>query len=348
MNTQPRTIVLDPELTPRLPWGLSGELTVAAKAVPGAGQNHVPTRPLQGWATTYATILDDGTLQPVVDREQQVFEAAGRLEAIDWSGYLNGGLWNDTHRAPLPGGEMPDAAMGQSTRYVGVPTMLEFCGAEHYIGQQQRRVGWFTAGHLWDRDDPSSWELYTDHVPTEEELARADEFWRLAQLRAELGTALGFSVHGYMWVSRCKRRILQAQINGLAVCETPANPACPAMPVELAIAAKAVPEVVIGSADVADEVRPCGRCSCPAGVCGTILRKAIDDSVVSGRTNDIGPARTEYTLHQEAMQSMAACDTDEDFDRVIDELVRIFNVTPTAARALLLATVCAPAGEHHV
>lgn len=332
MNAHRAPIVLDPELTPRLPWSLSGELSVATKAAPVTG--HVPTRPLQGWATTYATIQEDGTLRPVVDRDKQVFEAAGDVRRIDWSGYLNGGLWNDTHRAPLPNGEMPDAAMGQSTLYVGVPTMLEFCGPDHYIAQQQRRVGWFTAGHLWDRNDPSSWELYTDHVPTEEELARADEFWRIAQERADLGTALGFSVHGYMWVSLCKRRVLQAQINGLAVCETPANPACPAMPVTLEVAAKAIPEAVVGAARISDTVRPCGRCSCPPGVCGTILQKSVDAAVASALQTDTPAVHKGYLLAEEFLDC-----TDDDIERVAVLLAEMFNCTIEAARILLLATV---------
>lgn len=246
---------------------MSGRLLVPmAKAGPGE-----PKRRLAGWATTYARLDAEGREHDSWDRDDQLMEAAKSASMIDWSMYLQGGLWNDTHIAPLPNGKMPRAFAGHEPVYVGVPSGLEFCPPGHELAKAHRKAGWFTWGHLFDREDPDSWRRYTDHRPSPAELDRADHFWDTAQLLKDTGRTLGFSMHGLMATSPCGKRITWAKSNGLAVCELPSNADATA---ELMKAVVALPSIerAIGRAKVG--ASPCSRCSCPPGVCGQLMQKA--------------------------------------------------------------------------
>lgn len=258
--------LLDPESLPIREWGISGRLLVPmAKAAPGE-----PVRRLAGWATTYARLGEDGTEYESWDRDDQLMEAAKSAATIDWSMYLKGGLWNDTHVAPLPNGRMPSVYAGRDPIYVGVPSGLEFCPPEHELAKTHRKAGWFTWGHLFDRHDPDSWRAYTSHRPSPNELDRADHFWETAQLLKDTGRTLGFSMHGLMATSPCGKRITWAKSNGLAVCELPSNADATAELMK-AVSRPSI-ERAMGRAKVG--APPCGRCRCPPGVCGQLLRKA--------------------------------------------------------------------------
>lgn len=226
-------------------------------------EGHEPSRALGGWATTYGKLGPDGQVIPTWDRDDQVMDAARELEGIDWSTYLRGGggFWNDTHI----GGRAGDRQIK-----VGIGTALGFHGPGSELAQDHGKVGWWTAGHLWDRNDPNSWSLYTDYRPTPQDLDRADYFWDLATgpLRGADRT-LGFSVDGLMRTSPCRRRIIWAAVQEVALAVGPANPDCT---VEVLHKAQGVAQGfdflrpgLIGADALPAE---CGRCRCPPGVCG--------------------------------------------------------------------------------
>lgn len=228
---------------------LLGDIVPLAKAVPADG--YAPRRQLGGWIATYGTILDTGVVEPTQDREGHVFEAARALGRIDWSGYLRKGIWNDTHD-PI---------------YVGVPTALEFHDATSELAKAHRRVGFWTEGHLFDRNDPQSWTRFTTYEPTETDLARADHFWTLATMLKGLPRPLGFSAHGRMILSKCGKRIVWAQVDENAVCETPQNAFATAQPLRLASSVR-LNEAMVGAT-------PCGNCTCPPGARCPVLAKAV-------------------------------------------------------------------------
>jgi hypothetical protein len=238
---------------------LQGNLAPLVKAAVGA-KGHSPSRMLGGWLMTYGKLGPDGGVVPTVDRDGQVMEAARELGHIDWSPYLDGGLWNDTHNEAV---------------IVGAPTNLEFHDGSTPLSQAHGKVGFWTTGHLFDRNDPSSWELYTDTSrwpsgrPSEAELDRADHFWELAQLLKGLPRPIGFSAHGSMALSPCRKRIIWCQVRQAAVCELPKNPDATAellkgSPLELLVMRKAVPRA---------DTNPCAKCKCPPWSCDGLLRK---------------------------------------------------------------------------
>lgn len=175
------------------------------------------SRPLGGWVAVYGLIRPDGQLDPVVDRDGQVIEAAATPDNMDVSTYLTSGVWTDTHRA--------------GTR-VGLPTELEWHGADSPLAKSHGKVGWYTCGHLFDRHDPSSWEAFGLERPAERDLDRADAFWRAAKTLTGTGRPLGFSAEGRMRLSPDRRRIVWAELTDAAVCELPVNPATTAEPIE--------------------------------------------------------------------------------------------------------------------
>lgn len=254
------------------PFQLLGTAEPLRKASAGV-DGHEPSRALGGWATTYGKLGADGQVIPTWDRDDQVMDAARELEGIDWSAYLRGGggFWNDTHI----GGRAGDRQIK-----VGIGTALGFHGPGSELAQDHGKVGWWTAGHLWDRADPSSWTLYTDYRPTPQDLDRADYFWDLATgpLRGADRT-LGFSVDGLMRTSPCRRRIIWAAVQEVALAVGPANPDCT---VEVLHKAQ-------GVAQGFDFLRPgligfdalpaeCGRCRCPPGVCGLARMASLKKS----------------------------------------------------------------------
>lgn len=207
-----------------------------------------PSRALGGWLATYAQLGENGEVVPTKDRQGHIFEAAGTLGRIDFTEYLKKGLWNDTHE-PI---------------HVGVPTSLEFHGLHEggrytALSKAHGKLGWWTEGHLWDRNDPRSWTLFTDYEPTSTDLARADYYWGLVTMLKGLPRPLGFSADGEMLLSPCGERIIWARVRKNAVCEVPQNPDAAAFPLQLAVPGDRplLPEMV--------GKRPCDSCRCPPG-----------------------------------------------------------------------------------
>ncbi len=325
MNATRRDLhsIVDPTVVNVRPWGLSGLLVAETAMLKDAST--APSRKMAGWATTWANIGEDGSLAEAVDRDDQVMDAASDIDKIDWSRYLDGGLWNDQHIAPLPNGQMPRRAQGKDPIYVGVPTGLEWCPPGHELAQAHRKAGWFTWGHLFDRRNPDSWRAHTTYVPTPTDLDRADYYFELANLmKAESDTSLAFSVHGLMATSPCGKRIVWATVNGLALCTVPSNPGATA---EL-IRGLHTPDIVLGRAKVGTtEPRPCGRCSCPPGLCGQVLRKSqVNDGtdVESGREStgaENGPDTT-VTKRDRFIANR---------DKIISSIMRLHNVDESTA-----------------
>ncbi len=187
---------------------------------------HVPTRPMGGWLMTYGQIGPAGGIIPTTDREGHIVEAARELGHIDWTEYLEKGLWNDTH--------LLDKATDCKI-IVGVPTLLEFHDGTTELAKAHRKVGFFTAGHLFDRNDPASWSAYSDYVPNPSELDRSDYFWGLAQMLKGLPRQLGLSADGLMALDpETKTRIIYAVVKQAAVCEIPQSPDATLEPLMLA------------------------------------------------------------------------------------------------------------------
>lgn len=214
-----------------------------------------PSRPFGGWLCTYGKVGPDGGIVPTVDRDGHTFEAARQLGHIDWNRYINGGVWNDTHTPTL----------------VGLPDTLEFHDGTTALSKAHGKVGFWTTGHLFDRQDPKSWTGLVDdrkqpRRPTEFEFQRADYFWELAHLLKGTPRPLGLSADGVMALSPCRKRVLWARMDAAAVCETPVNPDATVEPMVYAVIGRAL----VGQDQ---DPRPCGRCSCPPGGC-RVLRKA--------------------------------------------------------------------------
>ena len=269
----------------RLDGSVSLFVPVVALEKGGSGSAHKPVRRMAGWLTTYGKLADDGTVIPTRDREDQVMDAAKTARDIDWTDYIRGGLWNDHHRAFLPNGEWPPNAPGERgvEVFVGVPTALDFHDGTTPLSQAHGKVGFFTTGHLFDRSDPASWELYTDYQPNDVDLARADALWEIAQMLDGTDGSLGLSAHGVATLSRCGRSIIWAKIAQGAVVTGPCNPDAT---LDLVKGAQDVLSV-LGKARPATMVAPCGRCTCPKGTCAnTSLAKAVTapvpDSPMSG------------------------------------------------------------------
>ena len=336
-------------------FALSGGIGVGVPAVAllkginDALNMRAPARRLAGWLTTYGKLGPDGAVVPTEDRDGQVFEAAKQLGDIDWSAYVRGGLWNDSHRAPFPDGSWPPSAPGPVGKavYVGIGTRLEFHGADSPLAQAHGKVGFFTVGHLWDRTDPSSWQDYTDYTPSAEDLDKADEFWRLANILEDAGATLGFSAHGVARLSKCGRRILHAQIVGAAVCTGPRNPdATVAIAKGLAgdVSLDALdPARALRGAKPAVDARPCGRCSCVVGTCmGMVSVAKGSGAVASGSLESPGPAIdpgglpaiTTQDLEGDATPDLTP--TDEAYIKhFLTELCDFLGLPPTTPREYL-------------
>ena len=268
-----------------LPLYWSGPLAPLSKMA-RAVAHHVPRRRLGGWATVWALLGADGSVQPVVDRDGQTMDCAAEITGIDWSGYLRegGGHWNayHDHNLPIPLRGQP----GNRRQKVGISTLLEYHDTESPFAREHRKVGWWTAGHLWDREDPDSWRLYTSYVPTAEDLALADHFWTVAQRLGDTDRGLGFSVDGRMRTSPCGKRIIWAGVSEMAIAEVPANPASSVEVLELAKAAAGgaeLRELVLTKAPRLDAgaSSPCGACRCGPNACQRVLRKSFAADVAA-------------------------------------------------------------------
>lgn len=183
-----------------------------SKAVPTGGL-YVPKRALGGWLMTYGKIGLDGKVIRTRDREGHVMVAAKQLGSVDVRPYVESGLWNDTH---LVNGATSKKMM------VGVPSVIEFHDGTTPLSKAHRKVGYWTAGHLYDRAEPDSWRLYGDYVPTPVDLDRADYLWAHAQMFKGTPRTLGFSAEGEMY--EAEGEILWARLTGAAVCVVPQNP----------------------------------------------------------------------------------------------------------------------------
>jgi hypothetical protein len=256
-------VIPDSPLSPplHLPLRLHGTLAPLAK-VAASAEGHLPTRPMAGWATVWAQIMPDGRLVPVIDRDDQTMDCAAELAGIDWSSYLarGRGFWNDSHKGGVP---------GNRAIKVGIGRILQFHDADSPFAQEHGKVGWWTAGHLWDRDDPASWQLYTDYIPTSADLDRADAFWNVSQRLDGLNRPLGFSVDGRMRTSPCGRRIIWARVEEIAVAIGPSNPACTVEPVlAKSIGDDGLAFLRPGLIGRDETPAACGACSCGPNACG--------------------------------------------------------------------------------
>jgi hypothetical protein len=235
------------------PFALHGTVKPLVKATEGTVWT--PTRPMGGWLATYGKIGPNGGVVPTKDREGQIFEAAKTLGMIDFGTYLKKGRWNDTHDEGI---------------IVGVPTDLEFHDHTTDLAKAHRKVGFWTEGHLFDRTDPMSWELF-GYEPTEKDLDRSDYFWKLSHLLKGTPRSLALSAHGKMLLSPCGERIIWATVRQAAVCEVPQNADATLQPLELAVKVR---QSMVGA-------NACATCSCPAGACKNLLRKGVTATAVA-------------------------------------------------------------------
>ena len=244
---------------------MRGTLSPLIKVTAGV-EGHTPTRSMAGWATVWAMIGGDGALIPVVDRDNQTMDCAAELAGIDWTVYLQRGrgFWNDTHKGGQPGNRQIKLGIGRT---------LQFHDAASPFAQEHRKVGWWTEGHLWDRDDSDSWRLYTDYQPTALDLERADAFWKVARYLDGSGRPLGFSVDGRMRTSACGRRIIWARVDEIALALGPSNPACtvePQAPLAKAVdmVGEGLSRLPAGLIGAREAPAACGACSCGPNACG--------------------------------------------------------------------------------
>lgn len=254
------------------------------KAVGSETGGWVPTRPMGGWLMTYGKIGPDGGVVPTVDRDGHTAEAARQLGLIDWSGYLKGRRWNDTH----------------SDRVVGLAHTLEFHDGSTDLSKAHRKVGFWTTGHLFDRDDPQS---FGDYSPTDEELAKADHFWSLAHILQGTPRPIGLSAEGLMALSKCRRRIIYAQVDQAAVCEVPVNPDATLEPMELARLLEGSPLAFLRKGMVG--ASPCGKCSCPPDACRGMFKavhhagavpNVVPEDLEGKAADTAGPSPTERLI----------------------------------------------------
>ncbi len=279
---------------------LDGTVAPLAKGAEG----YRPRRELGGWLATYGKRLEDGSIVPTVDREGHNFESARTVGGIDFSGYLDlakgtRGLWNDTHHFNAPAGQKV---------YVGVPTALEHHDGETDLSKAHGKVGWWTEGHLFDREDPRSWTDFTSYVPTPLDLDRADYYWRAASLLKGVPRDLGLSAEGKMLLSPCGHRILWAAVTECAVCELPQNPDATVHPLRLAV------PLTRGMLD-AD---PCETCACPPNLRCPPLAKAV----TTGTTAAITPEDLEGAPRGGNGAATGKSARDERDEQLVERLVQ--------------------------
>lgn len=282
-----------------------------AKAVQVGGVDYVPSRPLGGWLATYGKIAPDGSIVETRDRQGHVFEAARAVGQIDFSAYLKKGLWDDTHQKV----------------FVGRPTLLEHHDGTTELSKAHRKVGWWTEGHLFDRNDPRSWSLFTSYEPTAKDLERSDYFWTLATMLKGGARPLGFSAEGDMLLSPCKSRIIMAWVKHNAVCEMPQNPDSTAIPLRLSTDDR-IDLDMLGA-------KPCDTCRCPPGArCSTL--PTLQAAKLAKAMADAGPVTTDPTAEGDTQDEEASDDGKKDLgptaERLIELLCKNHQVTPATAR----------------
>lgn len=235
-----------------IPWRMDGEvMPVRVEPLEKGISSRVPRRPLAGWLMVYATLGPQGQVVPVKDRDGQLHEAAKELGHIDWTPYLEKGGWIDNHRwlfpdgAPAPVGTRPD---GGKRVHVGRAHTLEFHDGGTDLSLAHRKIGYFTSGELYDREDPESWRGL-GRTPTPLEFERAEHYWDLAHMLKGTPRPLAFSADGIMALSKDKARLLWARVDFAGVCEIPKHPATTAEPMT-----KASPLEIMEMAMQADTV----------------------------------------------------------------------------------------------
>lgn len=308
---------------------MQGRMTPLVKAVQGT--DYVPSRPFGGWLCTYGQIGPRGII-PTFDRQGHTFEAAKAMGQIDFSGYLAKGLWNDSHlcrcghmHISTPCEKCP--CTKNRTAAIGVPTHLEHHGPHTELAKAHSKVGWWTEGHLFDRNDPRSWLEFTDHEPTETELDRADYFWQLAQLLKGTPRELGLSAEGRMLLSPCQKRIIYAKVTKAAVCEVPQNPDATMRPLALAVP---IQRGMIG-ADA------CATCSCPAGACKQLRLAAPEQISLAEAAEVADPGQLAADLEHLSVDARR-----RKLARLVALLSRRFNIPRDEAARWVRAWVAAP------
>jgi hypothetical protein len=225
-----------------------------------------PRRRLGGWLATFGKIGPNGGIVPTVDRDGHVFAAARQLGLVDWSAYLEKGLWNDRHF---------DGLIHKPETIVGIADTLEFADEHTSLGQAHRKVGFFTTGHLFDRADPRSWEGL-GRTPRPHELAKSDEYWELAQLLDGTPRELGFSAHGKMALGQDGCSIAYAKISQCAIAQLPKNPDATVQLLSKACAAGPISD--LAKAVTADN--PLGRAIVPEDLEATPDRSSSEQEAV--------------------------------------------------------------------
>lgn len=297
------------------PFTMHGDVKPLLKAA--VGTEYVPTRPMGGWLATYGKLSTGGQVVPTMDRENQIFEAAKTLGMIDFDSYLRKGRWNDTHDEGI---------------IVGVPTSLEHHDETTELAKAHRKVGYWTEGHLFDRADPRSWELY-GYEPTEAELDRADYYWNLSRLLKGTPRSLALSAHGKMLLSPCGSRIIWAKVNQAAVCEVPQNPDATLLPLELAVS---IHRGMLGRA-------ACATCSCPAGACRNLLRKGMTGtSIAPIVTEDL-----EGDAHASAAPGGPDDQTKQKLERIVAMVAKRMKCTNAQARTWVRKWIKSRASQKH-
>lgn len=309
MSPKPLTIEIHP-------FRLDGTIEVGDAGMFKAVGAARPTRPLNGWLTTFGHIGPSGGVIPTVDRDDQVMDAARELGHIDWTHYLSKGAWNDTHN---------------ETVIVGRSLGVEFHDGRTPLSKAYgNRIGFWTRGVLFDRADPASFGPFR---PSAASLDRSDHFWQLATLLKSAGVprTLGLSAHGRMAMSPCKKRILWAEITQAAVCETPVNPAAT---LELA---KGSDESILGLAlrkggagRISDE-SPCKTCSCPPGGCQLVR---VNKAVVASSITAVVPQDLEGVTN-----AAVSLDDDSTREQVLRRLMQRYSLDRATAEKWLRAYI---------
>lgn len=311
------------------------------------------SRPMGGWLMTYGKIGENGGVVPTEDREGHTADVASQLGLINWTKYLKGGVWNDTHNEgvvvglPIPGG-------------------LEFHDGTTELSNAHGKVGFWTAGRLFDKADPSSWLGLTDKLgkarrPTTHEFERADRYWALAHMLKGLPRSLMLSAHGLMALSPCGRRIIYAEVSAAAVCDLGINPDCTldmmkaiakiqggdVTPMQLLAKGRRFPRVGLPS---------CGNCTCPAGACERItLAKGfpIDRGSEPFPGPAPSPSNASMSRHRplvpEDLEAVARGKRprDERWHKVVALIVKKFQVDPKQAEKWLIGLITRRHGERN-
>ena len=305
-------------------FALTGSVVALSALQKGVGPTRPQNRRLGGWLMTYGKIGPDGGIVPTVDRDGQTVEAAKQLGQIDWSTYLKGGRWNDTHNEDV---------------IVGKPATLEFHDGTTELSKSHGKVGFWTTGHMFDRSDPRSWDDL-GRSPTPREFERADHFWSMAHLLKGMPRPLGFSAHGSMQLSPCRKRIIYAKVDHAAVCELPVNPDSTAEIMELGRPSplEFLRKGMVGAS-------PCRTCRCPPGSCEGLLAKGAS-GMTTGEISALTPMDSEQTAIPTHIELMPGNTTEQKVARLVAIISARYHVSDADARRWVAAFLKQNLEEH--